>query len=382
MSSAKGYRVVLTPRCHTHRVLDNSKPLRWGSRDTLGIFSQPPAGVPLTHRDLPNLDLLRSVAVISVVVEHTLLAMHIGRIGSWQVAWIGVVGVFMFFVHTSLVLMWSLERKPNTLDFYIRRAFRIYPLAWAAILIAVLFHLPTEGTPLNYFHYAHFSGSSLVSALLLVQNFYGHQNFVGVLWSLPYEVQMYLFLPVLFFFVQKNFSVWYLLVLWSLTVVFCRVTFSSDGHNLATVIPYFLPGVMAYVGFDRTLPRMPSWTFPVFLLSLTAAFMRHPGWFRAWLFCLALGIGLPFFHQIRSHRLRRVSVQVAQYSYSLYLVHPFAIVLGFYLLAQHTLAIRVAVEILTLVPISIASYHWVERPMIRLGARLAVKVGERTAARA
>ena len=225
----------------------------------------------MTHRDLPNLDLLRSVAVVSVVIEHTLLAAHIESIGSWQVAWIGVVGVFMFFVHTSLVLMWSLERKPDTLDFYIRRAFRIYPLAWAAILTAVVFHTPTEGTPHNYFQYTHHSSSSLMSALLLIQNFYGHQNFVGVLWSLPYEVQMYLLLPVLFFFVQKNANVLYLLAIWALTVTFCHVTFSSNGHNLATVIPYFLPGVMGYVGFARILPRMPSWSFPFFLLTLTGA---------------------------------------------------------------------------------------------------------------
>lgn len=311
-----------------------------------------------------------------MIVEHTLLAMHVFRLGSWQVAWVGVVGVFMFFVHTSLVLMWSLERKPNTLDFYIRRAFRIYPLVWTAILVAIFFHAPTEGSPTDYFHYLHFTPKSLTAALLLVQNLYGDRNYVSVLWSLPYEVQMYILLPVLFFFIRKNFTVWYLLVLWALTVAFCHRAFPSNGHNLATVIPYFLPGVMAYVGFERNLPRFPAWTFPIFLVILTFIFMKNPGWFHAWLFCLALGLGLPYFHQIRSHRINRATFRIAQYSFGLYLVHPFSIVLGFYLLAGNSLALRIAVEIFTLIPISIASYHWLERPMIRIGSRLAARTGK------
>ena len=107
--------------------------------------------------------------------------------------------------------------------------------------------------------------------------------------------------------------------------------------------------------------------------------MRNPGWSQAWIFCLLLGLGLPFFHQIRSHWLKRLSSEVAKYSYSLYLAHPFAIVLGFYLLDRHTLALRIAVEIATLVPISVASYHWIEHPMIRFGAKLARTVAERRA---
>jgi peptidoglycan/LPS O-acetylase OafA/YrhL len=86
-----------------------------------------------TIRDLPNLDLVRSMAVISVVVEHTLLSLGILKIGPFPIKYLGVMGVMVFFVLTTLVLMWSLERKPHTLDFYIRRVFRIYPLALAAI---------------------------------------------------------------------------------------------------------------------------------------------------------------------------------------------------------------------------------------------------------
>ena len=56
-------------------------------------------------RDVPNLDFVRSVAVISVVVEHTLLALKIYWIGPYEVGWMGVLGVEVFFVLTALVLM-------------------------------------------------------------------------------------------------------------------------------------------------------------------------------------------------------------------------------------------------------------------------------------
>jgi peptidoglycan/LPS O-acetylase OafA/YrhL len=118
----------------------------------------------------PNLDLLRAIAVLLVVVEHTLLAMHVHWIGFLDMAWLGVVGVFMFFVHTSLVLMWSLERKPHILDFYIRRAFRIYPLAIIAILATIAFRIPTMQNVDGYTYFQTRGIGNVITNLLLVQN--------------------------------------------------------------------------------------------------------------------------------------------------------------------------------------------------------------------
>ena len=59
-------------------------------------------------------------------------------------------GVLMFFIHTSLVLMMSLERlgEVRTIQrFYVRRAFRIYPLAVLTVLIALLIRVPPHFEP-------------------------------------------------------------------------------------------------------------------------------------------------------------------------------------------------------------------------------------------
>ena len=93
---------------------------------------------------MQNLDLLRSLAVLLVFADHLCMCLHIEHFHGWDLPSMGIAGVFMFFVHTSLVLMWSLERKPHTLDFYIRRVFRIYPLAVTALTVALITHLPVS----------------------------------------------------------------------------------------------------------------------------------------------------------------------------------------------------------------------------------------------
>ena len=323
-------------------------------------------------KTLTNLDFIRAVAVLSVVVEHTLLAYGVGHVGSWASNWIGVAGVFVFFVHTSLVLMWSLERKPHTLDFYIRRIFRIYPLAILVMLITVALTVPVSGGGSGYFSYrSPLNFGDGLAALLLVPNFYRNYLPVGVMWSLPYEVEMYLVLPIIFFFIRQNFSVWPLLLFWAFTEAICRHLFGGNAHNFFLCIPYFLPGVMAYVGFGRWKPFLPAWTLPFALAGAWFAFMLHPGWRRADFLCLGIGLLLPLFHQLRARVLVRASHIVAKYSYGAYLTHPFGIVLGIYCMPHAPLALQLFVIVASTTIFSVAAYHLVEHPLIRLGSRLA-----------
>ncbi len=316
-----------------------------------------------------------------MVVEHTLLALQVQTIGSWKTSWIGVVGVFVFFVHTSLVLMWSLERKPHTLDFYIRRAFRIYPLAWLAMAVTLALHAPVSGTPTHLFAYVqppHGVVEHLKTALL-VPNLGDSPGYLpmSVMWSLPYEVEMYVALPMLFFFVRKNFSIWPLLGFWLLLRLVNRQLFPGVPHNLYLCVLYFLPGVIAYVGFGRHRAFLPAWLFPVFLLCLWGWFMRNPQWRRADELCMMLGLGLPLFHQIKARPLLSLSHGIAKYSYGAYLSHPFAIVLGVLLWRGHAIWLQVAVVAGATIAFSVAAYHLLEKPMIRLGSRVANRAEQR-----
>lgn len=331
----------------------------------------------------PNLDLIRAFAVLLVVLDHTLLATNHRFLGSWDASWIGVVGVYIFFVHTALVLMWSLERRPFVLDFYIRRVFRIYPLAVCAIWIALLSHAPVNGTPLHYFDFVPVSTRNKITATLLVQNLvYQQSNVLGVLWTLPLEVQMYVFLPFLFFFARAQKSIWPLLLIWTLSCLTCRMLFAPVLAVLPTVVPAFIPGVMAYVGFSKWRPRLPAVSLVLLLALLTTAFMAHPTSRTAWPFCLALGLALPFIRDLRARWLVRASHELAKYSYGIYLGHPFAIVLGVYLLRGHSLALQLSVEFASIALISVAAYHLIEHPLIRVGSRVAARAERHHEARA
>jgi peptidoglycan/LPS O-acetylase OafA/YrhL len=321
-------------------------------------------------RDMPNLDFVRSIAVISVVMEHTLLALGIQRIGPFPIPYLGVLGVLVFFVLTSLVLMWSLERKPHTLDFYIRRWFRIYPLAIVVIVAAVLTHAPTAGTPQHFFIAVYPGLKETVRQFTLLPS--PGPKIVGVMWSLPYEVEMYILLPLIFFFVRRNFSLWPMLLVWGLIVMNVR-SLPAEGHNFAVALAYFLPGIMAYIAFGRWKPKLPGWTLPIFVVAMWAVFLPKCNFHRGWWFCLIFGLGLPMFHQMKSPAVLACSREIAKYSYGVYLTHPFALAIGLYLLRGQNLPVRLMGEFIPLVALPILAYHLVEHPMIRLGSRLAAK---------
>jgi peptidoglycan/LPS O-acetylase OafA/YrhL len=314
-----------------------------------------------------NLDLLRSLAVLVVVVH------HIFKLTGYEnlTDSIGRAGVCMFFVHTSLVLMWSIERDPQVARFYIRRIFRIYPLWIAVLLFVIVFKLPQTAHDV----FPHFGHGELIANLLLIFNLKFGANLVGASWTLPIEVQMYLFLPFLFFFVRGTRLLWPLLLCDLFLMAYARELLPADDATLAMCVPYFLPGVMAYVLTKRTtLRRLPGWFFPVFLSVLLLIQYRFGSLRQSWFFCLALGLGIPLFRDIAAAPIRVAAHQIAKYSYGIYLTHTTLIVFAVRTLHTQPMPLRIGLFVVTLCLVPMIFYHVIEAPMIRFGARLARRV--------
>src|ERR1700722_3087929 len=149
---------------------------------------------------IPNLDFLRACAVLFVLVDHTLNSLGIHAIGGSDMNWLGRTGVLFFFVHTCCVLMMSLDRYQGDAlfsAFYVRRAFRIYPLSIVAVLAAMM---PPHALALRPWEW--------LSNLALIQNLTFGRDAFGNIWSLPLEVQMYLFLPFIFLLVRRSKTLW------------------------------------------------------------------------------------------------------------------------------------------------------------------------------
>ena len=111
--------------------------------------------------------------MLFVFAGHLLQTLHIETVfGSVTIYDVAQTGVLIFFVHTSLVLMLSLERQERDgggrlfASFYIRRAFRIYPLAITVVMVMVLGRIP----PFPTAAYAPWTWTTIVSNLALIQN--------------------------------------------------------------------------------------------------------------------------------------------------------------------------------------------------------------------
>lgn len=332
-----------------------------------------------------NLDVLRAMAVLLVLTQHLCRRMQIEHIGWAPTSSLGLFGVLIFFVHTSLVLMHSMDRSglqgvPLLKDFYIRRIFRIYPLSVVAIVAALVLHLGSDANGVAGLSYAPLPGKmAILSQILLLQNLVHVKSIVNVLWSLPFEVQMYLFLPFLFSWVQRKRVFWSLLALWavSLLAAWAQADVAVLSRaSLLRFVPCFLPGVIA---FSRPrIPRLRSFLWPVFILGLVGAFALDPVLPMGWVLSLILGLLIPFFHEIQSKTIRFISNRIATYSYGIYISHQFCIWFALGMLAARPLWLRVGVLSTSLVLVPIVLYHGMERPMILLGARLATRLRDKT----
>jgi peptidoglycan/LPS O-acetylase OafA/YrhL len=264
-------------------------------------------------------------------VDHTIVSKTGETLALWTM---GRLGVLLFFVHTSLVLMSSLERSGDSAwQFLVRRAFRIYPLAIVTVLGVVAMRLPTsviagQGRP------SAITATGLVANLTLTQNLIGAPDVIGPLWSLPLEVQMYAVLPLCF-------------------LVACRGVRSVLRLMGIAIALWLAQHVNVH------LWRLNLLAFaPVFLLGvLTFAWLRAHGRVR----------DLP---ATRFAALVRVFVR---YSYGLYLLHVPALAIAVVWGTNWSTTVQWGTYVVLLVLLPVACYHGVEQPGIALGRRLALR---------
>jgi peptidoglycan/LPS O-acetylase OafA/YrhL len=344
-----------------------------------------------------NLDFLRSVAVLLVV------GFHLAKLFNWQFAKLrvtdfGLLGVMFFFVHTTLVLMFSMERQrassntPLFLPFMLRRCFRIYPLAILVVSFVYLFRIPSD-LQFGRFDLLHQNSGNFIANFLLIQNVTLQKANPGPLWSLPLEIQMYLVLPVLFLFASRQKSAWGTIVFWwsavalgySLGLSTGLLPLSEGGIRspveallkFTRFAPCFLSGIVAYKLWRR--PRvLPGFLWPVFLLLCCAVFVLfsvgqpiQTGWF----ICFAIGLGACLFRELRVNLLTRLIRSIAQYSYGIYLLHYFAMWLGFVVCRNLNVGLQIVIFVAALVSLPVTLYHSVEAPLTTAGVQVSERLG-------
>jgi peptidoglycan/LPS O-acetylase OafA/YrhL len=148
-------------------------------------------------RPIPSLDGLRALAVLLVLVLHTLLrdTLYKSIPFVYRIVGNGSLGVFIFFVLSGYLITTLLLRERETTggislkSFYLRRAFRILPPLYLYVFFLAL--LGASG------HLPGMNPRELFAALTLTRNYTHHVDLWAMehLWSLCIEEQFYLLWP-------------------------------------------------------------------------------------------------------------------------------------------------------------------------------------------
>jgi peptidoglycan/LPS O-acetylase OafA/YrhL len=222
----------------------------------------------------------------------------------------------------------------------------------------------------------------ILANLLLVQNLVGHYSISGPLWSLPYEVQMYVVLPLCYFaFRCKPRGLMYLGCTWiAFACIGVAIKLTTGHANMAGFVPCFLSGVVAYLLAGRVRPFLSAAAWPLFVtfwvggLTILMAVYVPIEMELGWIGCLVLGISIYAFRDSRIAAWNKVTHNVAKYSYGIYLGHSAALWLVFSYWRIGNPVVGTALWLTLTGIIATGSYHLLEEPLIEVGRRLSSRL--------
>jgi peptidoglycan/LPS O-acetylase OafA/YrhL len=317
-----------------------------------------------TPKRLPVLDGIRAVAIILVIIGH----------GLWETPWhlsallFGYTGVAVFFVLSGYLITAVLlaeetaTGKVSLRRFYKRRAMRIFPAFYVfLIVLALCARLGILPAP---------DASTWMASSLYFRNLVGSGWETGHLWTLALEEQFYLFWPSLFVLTPRRFRT----VIVTITVLgFClwRAYALHNGSYSGGI--YSRPDLrmdtfLIGAGFALTNKTfVTSYSAPMIVLGLTVWTVLGPAWFitvDTAVAAVLIGGLITWLAKspecaVAGWLSRPVPVFVGVLSYSIYLWQ------------QLFLGPRSAWWSLpALAAISCGSYYLIERPVLRIRARI------------
>ncbi|MBN7137668.1 hypothetical protein A7A76_23500 [Lysobacter enzymogenes] len=350
---------------------------------------------------LPQLDALRGLAALYVVVYHV-MAMPDPHLAApaWAVPAIamGGSGVVLFFVMSafSLCLTWPRHAATGAAlrSFYLSRVFRIAPLL--LVLLAAMVLRDQMREPARYGAQEIAWNASMLFGL-------SPQWQAGIVmgsWTIGVEMLFYLVFPLLALYVRRLpaqlalLAASYALAMWAASAAPPALAFLGNGYGLLTQMPIFVLGCVLFGAWQwlRGLPAAPRRGLGLGALACGAAglaaipygVLPTGAWTSGWhLSALAYGLillGLLLAGEGVAVRalVNRATCFLGTISYSLYLVHPFVVSRLYGAFARLYAALPegvayaacLALSLALAIPAAWLTYRFVEQPGIRWGRRL------------
>lgn len=320
------------------------------------------------------LDGWRAISILLVLATH-LLPLGPKRLQLNVTS--GTMGMSLFFTLSGFLITQQLHARRNVPAFFVRRLFRIVPLAWAYTVVVML--LLRTGP------------RAWIAHLLFVINYDQHAitEVTSHFWSLCVEVHFYCFIGLLM--AVTRFRGFRVLPLAWLIMFVVRIVWAPLGtietHYRVDEILSGACLALVYLGYFGARPqafilRLP---FPALLLILVAT--CHPATgavngFRGLIASLLVGHTLFTRDAARFQWLgHRVLRYVAEISYALYVIHPLT---RYGWLGSGPALVKYSKRVLTfLLTFGLAhlSTFRFERPCTAFGKRLASRIEGRALAR-
>ncbi|HEY4098294.1 MAG TPA: glycosyltransferase, partial [Baekduia sp.] len=260
---------------------------------------QPAGGWAAAHARTRWLDGLRGLAALFVVLHHLWLAswpFFPNDRGPWFLGWLlyGHLGVAVFIVVSGYSLTLAPLRAGGALvggpqRFLRRRAWRILPAYWAALVLstiayAVILHPEAGGGTV--------ARSFAIHATLL-QDVFGNTPVNGTFWSVAVEWQIYFLFPLILLAAWR----------WSMAAAVALTTFvvlgahelAEHGGSFADKINHLSPQFLALFGFGVLAAWMANGPWAVVAPRAARTVVRGVGIAAAaGVIALALGQGSPW----------------------------------------------------------------------------------------
>jgi peptidoglycan/LPS O-acetylase OafA/YrhL len=317
---------------------------------------------------IPVLDGWRGVSILLVLAGHMLPLspkwLHLNFA-------VSAAGLSIFFFLSGFLVASMLLANDNVASFFVRRLFRIVPLAWLAVLVLLAIEMPSSRIWLaNLLFYAN------VSDGLLPQ--YGEH-----LWSLSVEVQFYLIVGLGVATLGRR-------SLYLLPIACVAVTVARIGYGMETSIVTWFRVDEILVGSTTALlmhhrggaEGHRQWPLSITLILFAALFLScHPAmaelnylrpYITAALVYSTFGSGDGILMRMLSSKALKYCAEI---SYALYVVHPLTYA-GW--LGEGDVFVKYAKRLLVSFPLTFALAHlssrYYERYFNRLGHTWAARI--------
>jgi exopolysaccharide production protein ExoZ len=344
------------------------------------IHRQQQTILPASNR-LYNLDYLRGLAALGIMVYHYLWAIN-GKFNAEAfLGRVGVYGVSIFYVLSGLTLYYVYRDKmkpsqQDVLNFFKKRFFRIFPLLWLVTFASIIL---SKKSP------------NILDLVLNVTGLFGFVKwdtyFSSGVWSIGNELVFYAFFPLFMFLSKSNRAllVATTLAFFGLFVYFSFILIPNEPTwrnciNPLNQVFLFLAGFLVglYTSHRRInnnlLLTVLAIAFGVFVFYPTTGdqMLLQMGISRLVFSACCIAICLAFYKL--SFRLpdflHKPLITLGEISYSVYLLHLLVFEIAKYvqqnIVSIPSWAIFTVSLVLTMV-VSFLSYHYFEKFFMRFG---------------